>query len=147
MNKQEVIDLLQSIEFGSHTDSYDMFCILREKFGGKEANQLFEFSEGASKYCLIFKQEDFVLKWVCSDQYNEAMEEVTMYQKAVSVGLAQFFPKTEFLINLNGIDFIMQEKIDYSVSRLPIIMRQRYEKISRTASRKNAKKWNKSSKK
>lgn len=136
MNKQEVISLLESLEFGEWTDSYDMLCMLREKFGRDETNKLFAYADGASKNCLIFRQENFVLKWVCGSRYNEAMEEVTMYQKAVSANLAQFFPRTEFLIKLNGIDFVMQEKIDCSVYNLPMDMRQKYERISRTASRR-----------
>lgn len=136
MNKQEVISLLESLDFGPWTDSYDVFYMLCNKYGREEGCKLFNHSEGASKYCLIFKKEDFVVKWVCGERYNEAMEEVEMYKKAVAAGLASFFPKTEFLTEIKGIKFVIQEKIDFSVNDLSADKRKKYEQISRTASRR-----------
>ena len=140
MTKQEVIDLLKSLEIGPYTDSYDMMTLLRAKFGREKARSLFSHSNGASKNCLIFKKEDFVLKWTCGFDYDESMEEVKMYAKAVEQHLEKFFPKTEHLITLNKVAFVLQEKIDCSTYNLPHEERKKYSQISKTASEKKCRK-------
>ena len=95
-------------------------------------------ADGASKICLVFKDKPFVIKW--SYNKEEAMQEVENYQKAIAENLEMFFPQTAHLCTFNDVDFVVQEKIDYSVNDLmrdmsPDILRTRgrLEKISKTA--------------
>ncbi len=82
------------------------------------------FVDGSSKNCIIFKNFPFIIKWSyydpsvyrkdTSSKVDEALQEVTIYQKAQAAGLDFFFPKTELFYEKNGVTFIMQEKVDCS---------------------------------
>lgn len=94
--------------------------------------------DGASKMCIILKEADFVIKWsTCfnyDDGFNEAYDEVLIYQRAVKAGLEMFFPKTEVFCIHNGVIFVIQEKIDFSTSDIPISKENRYNSKTRTVS-------------
>lgn len=94
--------------------------------------------DGASKMCIILKEADFVIKWsTCfnyDDGFNEAYDEVLIYQRAVKAGLEMFFPKTEVFCIHNGVIFVIQEKIDFSTSDIPMSKENRYSHKTRTVS-------------
>ena len=64
------------------------------------------------------------------------MEEVEIYNRAMAQDLAKFFPKTAFLVRVNGIDFVAQEKIDKSVSECDRTDVKKFQRISKTATDK-----------
>ena len=84
----------------------------------------YQVCDGASKICIVPKHADFVIKWSTSclsgeEGYDEAYDEVLIYEKAVREGLEMFFPKTEILCTIGGINFVVQEKIDFSALNTP----------------------------
>ena len=95
--------------------------------------------DGASKLCIVPKHADFVIKWstTCyelSDDWDEALDEVSIYNKAVEAGLGMFFPKTEVFCVIDGITFVIQEKIDFSALNTPNNKADRYAYQTRTIS-------------
>ena len=95
--------------------------------------------DGATKLCIVPKHADFVIKWstTCyevSDDWDEALEEVSIYNKAVEAGLGMFFPKTEVFCVVNGITFVIQEKIDFSALNTPNSKESKYKYQTRTVS-------------
>ena len=95
-------------------------------------------TDGASKMCIILKDADFVIKWsTCFNHesgFDEAYDEVLIYQRAVKAGLEMFFPKTEVFCIHNGVIFVIQEKIDFSTYNIPISKENRYNSKTRTVS-------------
>ena len=124
---ENIINLLKTLDINSRHDAWEVSSILR-----KHGYNDIEVADGASKICLIFPNTSFVVKWSpCG--YEEAMREVEVYQKAIDAHLEKFFPKTAFLVKLNDVNFVMQEKIDVTVNNLDFYARQRFQKISKTA--------------
>lgn len=126
MNREEIIKLIESLNINEYTDSWDVgVAIGRKKIEGVSCHH------GATKCCLVFDKLDFVIKWSpCSGK--EAFAEVVTYEKAKEKNLAFLFPKTNVFTTINGINFIAQEKIDFSCSDTPRYLKEKYEKQSRT---------------
>ena len=73
--------------------------------------------DGASKMCIILKEADFVIKWStcfnCDDGFNEAYDEVIIYQRAVKAGLEMFYKMmTDFHWNALSIDAVVSLGLD-----------------------------------
>ena len=130
---EKIIDVLKHLGITEYDDSYDAHEKLK-KYDPNLAEQV-SVSDGASKICFVFKNKPFVVKW-STNGYKEAMEEVEIYNRAMAQDLAKFFPKTAFLVRVNGIDFVAQEKIDKSVSECDCKDVQRFRRISKTATDK-----------
>ena len=99
----------------------------------------YQVCDGASKICIVPKHADFVIKWSTSclsgeEDYDEAYDEVLIYEKAVREGLEMFFPKTEILCTIGGINFVVQEKIDFSALNTPRNKDSKYLYKTRTVS-------------
>lgn len=99
----------------------------------------YQVCDGASKICIVPKNADFVIKWSTSclsgeEDYDEAYDEVLIYEKAVREGLEMFFPKTEILCTIGGINFVVQEKIDFSALNTPRNKENKYIYKTRTVS-------------
>lgn len=98
----------------------------------------YQVADGASKMCIILKGANFVIKWsTCYNNesgFDEAYDEVLIYEKAVKAGLEMFFPKTEVFCTYNGITFVIQEKIDFSTFDIPMSKVNRYTHKTRTVS-------------
>ena len=94
--------------------------------------------DGASKLCIIPKHSNFVIKWSISysseEGYDEAYDEVLIYEKAVKAGLEIFFPKTEVFCTYNGVIFVIQDKIDFSSLNTPSAIEDRYLYKTKTVS-------------
>ena len=125
--RENIINLLKTLDINSRYDAWGVDSILHE-----HGYNDIKVAAGASKICLIFPNTSFVVKW-STYGYEEAMREVEVYQKAVDAHLEKFFPKTTFLVKLNDVNFVMQEKIDVAVNDLDFRTRQRFQKISKTA--------------
>ena len=97
---------------------------------------------GASKFCLILPDIDFVIKWDNNTDSCDSAKEVEVYKDAVNCNLDYFFPKTEKYAEFNGYIFIKQEKIDYSANDVNWKDTCRYRKIARTVSPKIIQKMN-----
>lgn len=93
----------------------------------------YKIHSGASKLCLCNEGGKYVCKWVTDDRYNEAVQEAKVYAKAVEAGLEKFFPYTEIAFETNGITFVFQEKVQYSVSRLPFQLEHKYNQQCKTS--------------
>lgn len=108
-------------------DDYCAYRNLEKKLSAKEMNEIY-LADGASKIVIVFKEEDFVLKWTSSSRYDEATRECEIYQEAVKTGIEFIFPKTEFYAEIGGIKFYKQAKIQSSVSDLSYEKRKNIKK-------------------
>lgn len=122
-----IYKLLESLAVDEWDDGYDIGQRL-QSLGYRNTVRV---RSGASKICLVFKDFPYVIKW-STGEYGEAMAEVRIYQDAVQKHLEKFFPETLFFANINGIDFVLQEKIDTSVNDLPYNICKEYEQITKT---------------
>lgn len=73
---------------------------------------------GATKYCLIDNQGDYVIKWDKDTSYGDTEKEYEVYQKAIEKGIAFLFPQTEILCRINGVAIVLQRKVDYSCGNM-----------------------------
>lgn len=132
MTEQEkMIELIKKLPIDKHSDSYDVGRMLRGVLSEEERRDV-RVSDGASKICIVFKKKDFVVKWSTRD-FGEAMKEVEIYQKAQEANLAKFFPRTAFLFQHNGVDFVVQEKIDTACADIDGEEIKRIRRITKTA--------------
>lgn len=127
MEREKVIELLKKLNISSRSDCWEVHQALRSN-GYTDI----KVSDGASKICLIFPDAPYVVKW-STDHYEEAMREVQVYQDAVAANLEKFFPKTAFLVSINGVNFVAQERIDFSVCDCKLKDARKFQRISRTA--------------
>ena len=88
-----------------------------------------EMADGASKYVVIFKNKDYVLKWSGD---NSVLKEAIIYQRAVKKGIAFMFPQTILIGEFHGIYYSIQEKIDYSARKIPRKDLSKYCKMTKT---------------
>ena len=133
MTNEELYEVLKSLGITGQEDSYEVSTIIRDH---KLKKDFVTVHGGASKVCLDFTRENFVIKWTGETRgdYDEAMEEVEIYNKAVTAGLAVFFPATELFATINGVHFVKQEKVDFCVEDTPYHKEKKYAYQSRTAS-------------
>lgn len=130
--KEQLKNLLATLGITRSTSRLQVKKMLMDK-GYSEPE--YRLCDGASKLCIVPKHADFVIKWsYLSEDYDEALEEVSIYNKAVEAGLEMFFPKTEVLCITNGVIFVIQEKIDYSVLHTPCEKEDKYCYKTKTAS-------------
>ena len=98
----------------------------------------YRLCDGASKLCIVPKHSNFVIKWSISysseEGYDEAYDEVLIYEKAVKAGLEIFFPKTEVFCTYNDVIFVIQDKIDFSSLNIPSAIEDRYLYKTKTVS-------------
>ena len=130
---EKIINVLKHLDITEYDDSYDAHEKL-VRYDRNLAEQI-SVSDGASKICFVFKNKPFVIKWSAYG-YHEAMDEVEIYNRAIAQDLAKFFPKTAFLIRVNGVDFVVQEKIDKAVSDCSRQDVQKFQRIAKTATDK-----------
>lgn len=127
MEREKVIELLKKLNISSRSECWEVHQALRSN-GYTDI----KVSDGASKICLIFPNAPYVIKW-STGHYEEAMREVQVYQDAVAANLEKFFPKTAFLVSINGVNFVAQEKIDFCVYNCDRDNEQKFNRISKTA--------------
>lgn len=136
--KTALRNLLGRVWLNPEMDSWEVSQTIREARGG----ELAKVYSGASKMVLLFPGDDFVVKY-SSDRdgdkgdCDEAMDEWTLYTLACEEGLGHLFPTTEYLFTINGINFVAQQKIDFSAYNAPVAKERAYHKIARTVSRKH----------
>lgn len=134
--KGELKALLATLDITKNTKRRQVKDLLADK-GYSEPE--YRIQEGATKLCIVPKNADFVIKWSItyyddSDDWDEALEEVSIYNKAVKAGLEMFFPKTEVFCTVNGITFVIQEKIDFSALNTPNSKENKYKYQIKTVS-------------
>lgn len=139
MKNEQLYEMLESLGITGREDSYEVSNMVRDHGFKKD---FVTVHGGASKVCLDFAHENFVIKWTGETRgdYDEAMEEVEIYQKAVNAGLAVFFPATELFATINGVHFVKQEKVDFCVGETPYHKEKKYAYQSLTASDRIVKK-------
>ena len=136
ITKDEFKALLPSLGITKTTSRLQVKKMLMDK-GYSEPE--YRLCDGASKLCIVPKHANFVVKWstaYCANEedYDEAYEEVLIYQKATKAGLEMFFPKTEVLCTINGVVFVVQEKIDFSTLNTPRNKESKYIYKTKTVS-------------
>lgn len=136
--KEQLKNLLATLSITRSTSRLQVKKMLMDK-GYSEPE--YRLCDGASKLCIVPKHADFVIKWSTSCYsteegcgYDEAYDEVLIYEKAVKAGLEMFFPKTEILCTIGGIIFVVQEKIDFSALNTPNSKESKYKYQTRTVS-------------
>lgn len=134
MEREKIIEMLTQLEASSSTDSWDVKFWLRN-----HGHEDIKVADGASKICLIIPGNSYVVKW-STGHYEEAMREVEIYQAAIQAHLEKFFPKTEFFISINEVNYVIQEKIDFSVSNCDYKNLRKFSQISKTALDRTARK-------
>lgn len=139
MTNEELYELLENLGITGREDSYEVGNMVRDHGFRRD---FVTVHGGASKVCLDFTHENFVIKWTGETRgdYDEAMEEVEIYKKAVKAGLAVFFPATELFATIDGVHFVKQEKVDFCVGETPYHKEKKYAYQSRTASDRIVKK-------
>lgn len=128
---EAVIGLLELANIQKYTDAYDAIKCIEESSGYRGQMRS---ASGATKQVIIFKEFDWVIKY-CSGNESDAMDEVHIYKQAVEAGLEYLFPKTLFLCELNGIKYIIQEKISFSAGNVPRMKYPKYQRITQTVAR------------
>lgn len=133
MKNEQLYEMLESLGITGREDSDEVSNMVRDHGFKKD---FVTVHGGASKVCLDFTRENFVIKWTGETlgDYNEAMEEVEIYNKAVTAGLAVFFPATELFTTINGVHFVKQEKVDFCVKDTTCYKEKKYAYQARTAS-------------
>lgn len=134
--KGELKALLATLDITKNTKRRQVKELLADK-GYSEPE--YRIQGGATKLCIVPKHADFVIKWSTSclsneEGYDEAYDEVLIYEKAVRAGLEMFFPKTEILCTIGGVNFVIQEKVDFSALSIPYIKENKYKYQTRTVS-------------
>lgn len=123
----------------------EISCITRKKeFYDLKCEFGLKVFIGASKICLISDNCDYVIKFNTNEEEfqdsftkNEVLREVDIYNRACESNLEMFFPETLYFIKHNEICFILQKKIDYSVSSCSFYVREKiYKQIAKTVSYK-----------
>ena len=132
MNKEEAIRLIKKLDIKPGQNVWDIEKALYDHLGFSNV----DCSCGASKECIIFKNEPFVIKWCMYPHQDEAIKEVQIYERAVEAGVEKFFPPTMSLCCHNGLTFIVQAKVDCSVSNCDYQTMRRYAERYKTASPK-----------
>lgn len=132
MNREQVIQLIKELDIKPGQNIWDIEEALYERFGYSNV----DCSRGASKECIIFKNEPFVIKWCKRPHQDDAIKEVQIYERAMEAGVAKFFPPTASLCCHNGLTFIVQAKVDCSVSSCDYQTMNRYNERYHTASPK-----------
>lgn len=111
-------------------------CTVEDWWDKNAPGQVY-ISKGASKLCVVPKNTTFVVKWTTgydAEDFDEAMKEVFYYAEAVKAGVGMFFPKTELWEKGTEINFVYQEKIDFSCYEAPQPKRRRYAHCARCVS-------------
>ena len=129
-NKTFALKLIQKLNIGSDNNNRRSIRLAIEE--NNMENEV-KYNYGASKHCLIFKNYDFVIKW-SKDDRKDAMMEVEYYEEAKKEGIAMLFPHTEFFGEINGIQYVLQEKIDFTVNEMPYMKKRKYKRITQTVS-------------
>lgn len=133
MTRAEVMELLDKLELSSRMSDYDV----REKVEELGYRRLVRVRDGATKICLVFKDNtDFIVKWSynCDDEDSESVKECRIYACAVEAGLGFLFPKTEIMGGgkWGDVTVVIQDKVDYSASDCSYDKKQHYQNIART---------------
>ena len=114
MTKQEWLQFItdNEKEFKIALEDRDNLYDFANKFKNLSMNY------GATKYCLIDNQGDYVIKWDKDTSYGDTERECEVYQKAIEKGIAFLFPQTEILCRINGVAIVIQRKVDYCHSNM-----------------------------
>lgn len=132
MNREQVIRLIKELDIKPGQSVWDIEEQVYERVGFSNV----DCSRGASKECIIFKNEPFVIKWCKYHHQDDAVKEVQIYERAMQAGVAKFFPPTATLCRHNGLTFIVQAKVDCSVNDCDYQTMNRYNERYYTASPK-----------
>lgn len=142
-NREEMKRILLAGDLNSDNDDSFHVRYILDNATPDFAFHGYKIYSGASKLCLCNDGGEYVCKWVTDDRYNEAVQEAKVYAKAIEAGLEKFFPYTEIAFEMNGITFVFQEKVQYSVNNLPCSVHAKFAKQCRTSLNSEKRIWKK----
>lgn len=98
------------------------FCKIKRSFAN--ANGI-KIASGASKFCLIFPDKDFVIKipahfTIGDKDKNYCADEVKFYNSSINARVQKLLPETHFYcFTDNGIPIYWQQRVDYNLYTVP----------------------------
>jgi len=103
-------------------------------FGKFAAEQGWKSASGATKFCYIIPDADFVIKFCRNNKrHNECEQEAKAYQSGKKYGIERVLLETRFVYESpNGTRFFMQPKISESHNRISRKTRQKAIRINKT---------------
>ena len=134
MTRSEAIEIFRRLGVCPEDEVHNVYDKLSD-LGYNEDRIRLAF--GADKICLVFEKEDFVIKFMqgrYSDDDNEALKEVKLYNRAFEKNIDMFFPKTVYAGNINGVHVVIQDKVDFSVMKCSNEKSHKYFNIGKTVS-------------
>ena len=131
MTEKEIISFLRECNLSRSGDYWNMELGIRKT--AKDMGIPIKTCDGATKICIIFKDEDFVVKFSFEDhKVDEAVKEAEIYQDAIENHLEMFFPYTKILTTIDDVTFVLQRKIDFSAAERSEKLAESYNKITQT---------------
>lgn len=124
MTLEEVIKVLETMPAADRFFDFGKFA---EEQGWKSAS-------GATKFCYIIPDADFVIKFCRNNKrHNECEQEARAYQSGKKYGIERVLLETRFVYESpNGTRFFMQPKISESHDRVSRKTRQKAIRINKT---------------
>lgn len=124
MTLEEVIKVLETMP------AADRFF----DFGRFAAEHGWKCASGATKFCYIIPDADFVIKFCRNNKrHNECEQEARAYQSGKKYGIERVLLETRFVYESpNGTRFFMQPKISESHDRISRKTRQKAIRINKT---------------
>lgn len=124
MTLKEVIKVLETMPAADRFFDFGRFAT---EHGWKSAS-------GATKFCYIIPDADFVIKFCRNNKrYNECEQEAKAYQSGKKYGIERVLLETRFVYESpNGTRFFMQPKISESHDRVSRKTRQKAIRINKT---------------
>lgn len=124
MTLEEVIKVLETMPAADRFFDFGKFAV---EHGWKSAS-------GATKFCYIIPDADFVIKFCWNNKRrNECEQEARAYQSGKKYGIERVLLETRFVYESpNGTRFFMQPKISESQDRVSRKTRQKAIRINKT---------------
>lgn len=128
MTLEEVIKVLETMPKADRTFDFADFA----------SQHGWEAACGATKFCYIIPNADFVIKFCsCNRRHNECEQEAKAYLSGKKYEIERVLLETRFVYeNPSGVRFFMQPKITESHDRVSRRTRQKMVKITKTVTPK-----------
>lgn len=128
MTLEEVIKVLETMPKADRAFDFEDFA----------SQHGWEAACGATKFCYIIPNADFVIKFCnCNRRHNECEQEAKAYLSGKKYGIERVLLETRFVYeNPSGVRFFMQPKITESHNRVSRRTRQKMVKITKTVTPK-----------
>ena len=93
-------------------------------------NNEIEYYSGATKACVYVPNSDCVIKFDLHLKTHYCRTEAENYRKALEAGLGDYFAACEFLEEIDGVEFFVQEKVAADEDDISDNFRDYYDPVS-----------------